>query len=148
MLGQSKTVHQAEIDSAAELIDFLRFNVYFMERIYREQPISVDGVWNRTDYRPLEGFVIAITPFNFTAIAGNLPCAPALMGNAVLWKPAATAALSAHYVIELLLAAGLPPGVINLVSGDAPMIADIALSEPDLAGVHRQLAWSCTASRR
>ena len=136
MLGQSKTVHQAEIDSAAELIDFFRFNVQFMERIYRYQPISVDGVWNRTDYRPLEGFVFAITPFNFTAIAGNLPCAPALMGNTVLWKPAATAALSAHYVMELLQAAGLPRGVINLVNGDAPMIADIALSEPDLAGVH------------
>jgi 1-pyrroline-5-carboxylate dehydrogenase len=136
MLGQSKTIHQAEIDSAAELIDFLRFNAHFMERIYREQPISVDGVWNRADYRPLEGFVFAITPFNFTAIAGNLPCAPALMGNTVLWKPAATAALSAHYVMELLQAAGLPPGVINLVHGDAPMIAEIALSEPDLAGVH------------
>jgi 1-pyrroline-5-carboxylate dehydrogenase len=136
MLGQSKTVHQAEIDSAAELIDFLRFNVYFMERIYREQPLSVDGAWNRTDYRPLEGFVFAITPFNFTAIAGNLPCAPALMGNTVLWKPAATAALSAHYAMELLQAAGLPPGVINLVHGDAPMVAEIALSDPDLAGVH------------
>ena len=136
MLGQSKTVHQAEIDSAAALIDFFRFNVCFMERIYREQPISVDGVWNRTDYRPLEGLVFAITPFNFTAIASNLPCAPALMGNTVLWKPAATAALSAHYVMEILQAAGLPPGVINLVHGDAPMIADIAFSEPDLAGVH------------
>lgn len=136
MLGQSKTVHQAEIDSAAELIDFLRFNVYFMERIYQEQPHSADGVWNRVDYRPLEGFVFAITPFNFTAIAGNLPCAPALMGNTVLWKPAATAALSAHYIMELLQAAGLPPGVINLVHGDAATIAKIALSDSRLAGVH------------
>jgi 1-pyrroline-5-carboxylate dehydrogenase len=136
MLGQSKTVHQAEIDSAAELIDFLRFNVHFMQRIYREQPISVDGVWNRSEYRPLEGFVLAITPFNFTAIAGNLPSAPALMGNTVLWKPAPTAALSAHYVMEILHAAGLPPGVINLVHADALTVANIALSSPDLAGVH------------
>jgi 1-pyrroline-5-carboxylate dehydrogenase len=136
MLGQSKTVHQAEIDSAAELIDFLRFNVHYVQRIYREQPISVDGIWNRSDYRPLEGFVLALTPFNFTAIAGNLPSAPALMGNTVLWKPAPTAALSAHYVMELLQAAGLPPGVINLVHADALTVANIALSSPDLAGIH------------
>jgi 1-pyrroline-5-carboxylate dehydrogenase len=136
MLGQSKTVHQAEIDSAAELIDFLRFNVHFMERIYQDQPLSVGGVWNRVDYRPLEGFVFAITPFNFTAIAGNLPCAPALMGNTVLWKPAATAALSAHCIMKLLEAAGLPPGVINLVHGDAPTIAEIAFCDARLAGVH------------
>lgn len=136
MLGQSKTVHQAEIDSAAELIDFLRFNVYFMERIYQEQPRSDAGIWNRTDYRPLEGFIFAPTPFNFTAIAGNLPCAPALTGNVVLWKPAATAALSAHVIMELLEAAGLPPGVINVVHGDARMIAELALADERLAGVH------------
>lgn len=136
MLGQSKTIHQAEIDSAAELIDFLRFNVHFMEKIYQDQPLSAEGVWNRIDYRPLEGFVFAVTPFNFTAIAGNLPCAPALMGNTVLWKPAATAALAAHAIMQLLEAAGLPPGVINLVQGDAAMIAEIALSDDRLAGVH------------
>jgi len=136
MLGQSKTIQQAEIDSAAELIDFLRFNVHFMQQIYQDQPLSADGVWNRVDYRPLEGFVFAVTPFNFTAIAGNLPCAPALMGNTVLWKPAATAALSAHCVMELLIAAGLPKGVINLVHGDPPSIARIALSDERLAGIH------------
>ncbi len=136
MLGQSKTAHQAEIDSGAELIDFLRFNVHFMTRIYAEQPISPPGSWNQLDYRPLEGFVLAITPFNFTAIAGNLPSAPALMGNTVVWKPALTAALSAHYFMQLLQAAGLPDGVINLVYGDGAEIAQAALGEPNLAGVH------------
>ena len=136
MLGQSKTVHQAEIDSAAEFVDFLRFNVLFMERIYGEQPLSPAGVWNRTDYRPLEGFVFAVTPFNFTAIAGNLPCAPALMGNVVLWKPSHAAARSAHEIMALLTEAGLPPGVINLVHGDPAMVADVALGHQELAGVH------------
>ncbi|MEZ0168070.1 L-glutamate gamma-semialdehyde dehydrogenase [Microvirga sp. TS319] len=136
MLGQSKTVHQAEIDSAAELIDFWRWNVEFMYRIYAEQSVSPSGVWNRIDYRPLEGFVFAITPFNFTAIAGNLPSAPALMGNTVVWKPAATAMYSAHFVMELLREAGLPDGVINLVYGDGAEIANVVLSSPHLAGVH------------
>lgn len=136
MLGQSKTVHQAEIDSAAELIDFWRFNVEFMLRIYEEQPHSPPGVWNRLDYRPLEGFVFAVTPFNFTAIAGNLPSAPALMGNTVVWKPATTALYSAHFVMQLLRAAGLPDGVINLVQGDGAQIANIVLRDPALAGVH------------
>ncbi|MGH8175787.1 MAG: L-glutamate gamma-semialdehyde dehydrogenase [Steroidobacter sp.] len=136
MLGQSKTVHQAEIDSAAELIDFWRFNVEFMLRIYREQPLSAGGVWNRMDYRPLEGFVFAVTPFNFTAIAGNLPSAPALMGNTVVWKPASTAMYSAHFMMQLLREAGLPDGVINLVNGDGAQIAEVALSDPALAGVH------------
>jgi 1-pyrroline-5-carboxylate dehydrogenase len=136
MLGQSKTAHQAEIDAAAELIDFLRFNVQFMARIYREQPISGPGIWNRVDYRPLEGFVYAITPFNFTAIAGNLPCAPALLGNTIVWKPSSTARFSAHYLMRLLMAAGLPPGVINLVHGDPKLVSDGCLSSPHLAGVH------------
>jgi 1-pyrroline-5-carboxylate dehydrogenase len=136
MLGQSKTVHQAEIDAAAELIDFWRFNVEFLQRIYREQPLSPPGVWNRVDYRPLEGFVLAITPFNFTAIAGNLPSAPALMGNTVVWKPAATAMYSAHFIMKLLREAGLPDGVINLVHGDGAQIAQAALAHPTLAGVH------------
>jgi 1-pyrroline-5-carboxylate dehydrogenase len=136
MLGQSKTAHQAEIDSAAELIDFFRFNVDFMMRLYAEQPVSSPGVWNRVDYRPLEGFVYAVTPFNFTAIAGNLPGAPALMGNTVVWKPAATAKYSAHYLMKLLQAAGLPPGVINLVYGDPRVISDGVLASPNLAGVH------------
>jgi 1-pyrroline-5-carboxylate dehydrogenase len=136
MLGQSKTAHQAEIDSAAELIDFLRFNVQFMTRLYAEQPISPAGMWNRVEYRPLEGFVFAATPFNFTAIAGNLGCAPALLGNTVVWKPSATAKLSAHYIMQLLRAAGLPDGVVNLVYGDAAEVAEIALTDPSLAGVH------------
>lgn len=136
MLGQSKTVHQAEIDSAAELIDFWRFNVEFMLRIYSEQPLSASGTWNRMDYRPLEGFVYAVTPFNFTAIAANLPSAPALMGNTVVWKPAATAMYSAHFIMQLLRAAGLPDGVINLVYGDAAKVSDIVLADPALAGVH------------
>ncbi|MEJ0087238.1 MAG: L-glutamate gamma-semialdehyde dehydrogenase [Pseudomonadota bacterium] len=136
MLGQSKTLHQAEIDAAAELIDFWRFNVEFLHRMYSEQPLSADGTWNRLDYRPLEGFVFAITPFNFTAIAGNLPTAPALMGNTVVWKPAATAMYSAHFVMALLRAAGLPEGVINLVYGDPAGITARVLADRDLAGVH------------
>jgi len=136
MLGQSKTAHQAEIDAACELTDFLRFNVQFMHRIYEEQPISSPGVWNRLEYRPLEGFVLAVTPFNFTAIAGNLPSSAALMGNTVVWKPAGTASVSAHYLMRLFEEAGLPPGVINLVYGPGAEIGNAALSSPHLAGVH------------
>jgi 1-pyrroline-5-carboxylate dehydrogenase len=136
MLGQSKTAHQAEIDAACELIDFYRFNVEFMTRIYEEQPISSQGVWNRMEYRPLEGFVFAVTPFNFTAIAGNLPASAALMGNTVVWKPAGTASYSAYYLMRLLQEAGLPPGVINLVYGPGAAIGDAALASPELAGVH------------
>jgi 1-pyrroline-5-carboxylate dehydrogenase len=136
MLGQSKTAHQAEIDAACELIDFYRFNVEFMTRIYEEQPISSQGMWNRMEYRPLEGFVFAVTPFNFTAIAGNLPASAALMGNTVVWKPAGTASYSAYYVMRLLQEAGLPPGVINLVYGRGAEIGDAALASPELAGVH------------
>jgi 1-pyrroline-5-carboxylate dehydrogenase len=136
MLGQSKTAHQAEIDAACELIDFWRFNPMFMLRIYEEQPNSSPGIWNRMEYRPLEGFVFAITPFNFTAIAGNLPSAPALMGDTVVWKPAGTAMLSAYYVMRLFQEAGLPDGVINLVYGDGKTIGDTALASPDLAGIH------------
>ena len=136
MLGQSKTVFQAEIDSASELIDFWRFNPHFAQELYAEQPISSHATWNQMEYRPLEGFVYAVTPFNFTSIAGNLPTAPALMGNTVVWKPASSAMLSAHYILRLLEAAGLPPGVINLVSGDAAQISSILLDSPDLAGVH------------
>jgi 1-pyrroline-5-carboxylate dehydrogenase len=136
MLGQSKTAYQAEIDSACELIDFLRFNVAFAERLQREQPQSAPGMWNQMDLRPLEGFVFAVTPFNFTAIAGNLPTAPALMGNTVVWKPSQNATLSAHYVMRLLMDAGLPPGVINLVYGAPQPIADAVMSRPELSGVH------------
>jgi 1-pyrroline-5-carboxylate dehydrogenase len=136
MLNQSKTVHQAEIDAACELIDFWRFNVEFMTRIYREQPISSPGVWNRMEYRPLEGFVLAVSPFNFTAIGGNLSASPALMGNTVIWKPASTASLSAYYLMRLLQEAGLPDGVINLVYGPGRAIGDAALASPELAGVH------------
>jgi 1-pyrroline-5-carboxylate dehydrogenase len=136
MLGQSKTAHQAEIDSACELIDFWRFNVAYMLRIYDEQPASAPGAWNQVDYRPLEGFVYAVTPFNFTAIAGNLPTAPALMGNTVVWKPSATASLSAHLILRLLEEAGLPPGVINLVNGDAAQITAQLLADRSLGGVH------------
>ncbi len=136
MLGQSKTVFQAEIDSACELIDFWRFNPAYAQDLYEEQPMSVAGMWNQMDYRPLEGFVYAVTPFNFTAIGGNLPTAPALMGNTVVWKPASTAMLSAYYIMKLLDEAGLPPGVINLVPGDAAEISDVLLSHRDLAGVH------------
>jgi 1-pyrroline-5-carboxylate dehydrogenase len=136
MLGQSKTAHQAEIDAACELTDFWRFNPWLMTRMYEEQPMSAPGVWNRMEYRPLEGFVFAVTPFNFTAIGGNLPTAPALLGNTVVWKPAGTAMLSAYYTMRLLQEAGLPDGVINLVYGPGQEIGDAALASPDLAGVH------------
>jgi 1-pyrroline-5-carboxylate dehydrogenase len=137
MLGQSKSVVQAEIDSACELIDFWRFNVFFGREILAEQPIrNSPGVWNRSDHRPLEGFVYAITPFNFTAIAGNLPTAPALMGNTALWKPSPTQQLAAHYTMRLLEAAGLPPGVINLLTGDGKAVSEVALADPRLAGIH------------
>jgi 1-pyrroline-5-carboxylate dehydrogenase len=136
MLGQSKTIFQAEIDSACELIDFWRFNPAYAQELYAEQPLSNNMMWNQLDYRPLEGFVYAVTPFNFTSIAGNLPTAPALMGNTVVWKPASSAMLSAHYIMKLLEAAGLPPGVINLVAGDAGTISDVLLTHRDLAGVH------------
>jgi 1-pyrroline-5-carboxylate dehydrogenase len=136
MLGQSKTAYQAEIDAACELIDFLRYNVAFARKLYAEQPDSGPGTWNRMEYRPLEGFVLAITPFNFTAIAGNLPTTPALLGNVVIWKPSPTQQLAAHYTMRLLEAAGLPPGVINLVTGDGTAISKVALTHPDLAGIH------------
>ncbi len=136
MLGQSKTAHQAEIDAACELTDFFRFNVEFMTRIYEEQPISSPGMWNRLEYRPLEGFVFAVTPFNFTAIGGNLPGSAALMGNTVVWKPATTAMLSAHYVMRLFEEAGLPPGVVNLVYGPGAEIGGAALASEHLAGIH------------
>jgi 1-pyrroline-5-carboxylate dehydrogenase len=136
MLGQSKTAHQAEIDAACESIDFFRFNVDFMTRIYAEQPVSSPGVWNRMEYRPLEGFVFAVSPFNFTAIAANLTSSPALMGNAIVWKPASTAMLSAYYLMRLFQEAGLPDGVINLVYGSGANIGDAALASPHLAGIH------------
>jgi len=137
MLGQSKTAWQAEIDAACELIDFWRFNVHYAQQILREQPMANSpGVWNRSDHRPLEGFVYAITPFNFTAIAGNLPTAPALMGNTVLWKPSTSQQLAAHLTMELLEEAGLPPGVINLLPGHGAEISEVALTHPDLAGIH------------
>ncbi|GAA0487665.1 1-pyrroline-5-carboxylate dehydrogenase [Paractinoplanes deccanensis] len=136
MLGQSKTAIQAEIDAACELIDFLRFNVHFGRKLLAEQPASAPGTWNRLDHRPLEGFVYAITPFNFTAIAANLPTAPALMGNTVIWKPSVTQQLAAHHTMRLLEAAGLPPGVINMVTGDGLAVSDVALAHPDLAGIH------------
>ena len=136
MLGQSKTAFQAEIDSACEVIDFWRYNPWFAQQLYEEQPVSAPGMWNQLDYRGLEGFVYAITPFNFTAIGANLPTAPALMGCSVVWKPASSAMLSAYYLYRLLEEAGLPPGVINLVSGDAVMISERLLSHRELAGVH------------
>ena len=137
MLGQSKTVWQAEIDAACELIDFWRFNVHYARQILAEQPIANSpGVWNRTDHRPLEGFVYAITPFNFTAIAGNLPTAPALMGNTVIWKPSPTQQLAAHLTMELLEEAGLPPGVINMLPGDGLEVSEVVMRHPDLAGIH------------
>ena len=136
MLGQSKSPLQAEIDSACELIDFLRFNVAYARKLYTEQPDSGPNTWNRMEYRPLEGFVLAITPFNFTAIAGNLPTAPALLGNVVIWKPSPTQQLAAHYTMRLLEAAGLPKGVINLVTGDGQAVSRVALPHPDLAGIH------------
>ncbi|MCM0620537.1 L-glutamate gamma-semialdehyde dehydrogenase [Nocardioides bruguierae] len=137
VLGQSKTAFQAEIDSACELIDFWRYNVHYAKQILTDQPIANSkGVWNRTDHRPLEGFVYAITPFNFTAIAGNLPTAPALMGNTVIWKPSPTQQLAASLTMELLEEAGMPPGVINMLPGDGLDVSDVVLSSPDLAGIH------------
>jgi 1-pyrroline-5-carboxylate dehydrogenase len=136
MLGQSKTAHQAEIDAACEVIDFWRFNTTFMTRIYEQQPVSSPGVWNRMEYRPLEGFVFAVTPFNFTAIGANLPTSVALMGNTVIWKPASTAAYSAWWLMKLYEEAGLPPGVINLVYGSGSEVGDPALASRDLAGIH------------
>jgi 1-pyrroline-5-carboxylate dehydrogenase len=136
ILGQSKSPYQAEIDAACELIDFWRFNVHYARRLLAEQPESGPGTWNRMEYRPLEGFVLAITPFNFTSIAANLPTAPALLGNTVVWKPSPTQQLSAHFVMRLLEAAGLPPGVINMVTGDGQAVSRVALTHPDLAGIH------------
>jgi len=136
MLGQSKSVQQAEIDAACELIDFWRFNVHYGRQILAQQPNSAPGEWNRMDHRPLDGFVTAITPFNFTAIAANLPTAPALMGNTVLWKPTPTQQLAAHVTMRVLEAAGLPPGVINLVTGDGAAISEVALADPHFAGLH------------
>ncbi|MGI8681072.1 MAG: L-glutamate gamma-semialdehyde dehydrogenase, partial [Mycobacteriales bacterium] len=136
MLGQSKTVHQAEIDAACELIDFWRFNVAFARQVLADQPMSSAGMWNRMEHRPLEGFVMAITPFNFTSIAGNLPTAPALMGNVVIWKPATTQQLSAHYLMRVLEAAGLPPGVVNMLTGHGKPVSEVALGSPELAGIH------------
>jgi 1-pyrroline-5-carboxylate dehydrogenase len=136
ILGQSKSVYQAEIDAACELIDFWRYNVHYARRLLAEQPSSAPGSWNRLEYRPLEGFVLAITPFNFTSIAGNLPTAPALLGNVVVWKPSTTQQLSAHYLMRVLEAAGLPPGVINMVTGSGQAVSRVALSHPDLAGIH------------
>jgi 1-pyrroline-5-carboxylate dehydrogenase len=136
MLGQSKNAFQAEIDAAAEMVDFWRFNPHFAQQLYEEQPVSTSAAWNALEYRPLEGFVYAVTPFNFTSIGGNLPTAPALMGNTVIWKPASSAMLSGYYILRLLEAAGMPPGVINFVPGPAGEISDILLDSPDLAGIH------------
>lgn len=136
MLGQSKTVYQAEIDSACELIDFFRFNVHFQQQLYAIQPISAPGQWNRLEYRPLEGFVFAVTPFNFTSIAGNLPTAPALMGNVCLWKPASTSLLSSYYIYRLLEEAGLPPGVIQFLPGEGAEVGDPVVASEHLAGIH------------
>ncbi|MBS3817946.1 L-glutamate gamma-semialdehyde dehydrogenase [bacterium] len=136
MLGQSKTAHQAEIDSACELIDFVRFNLHYMSHIFSQQPSSPTGIWNYVDYRPLEGFIFAVSPFNFTSIAGNLPSAPAMMGNTVLWKPASSAVFSAYYIAQVFKEAGLPDGVINFVPGSGRYVGDPILEKPDLAGVH------------
>jgi 1-pyrroline-5-carboxylate dehydrogenase len=136
MLGQSKTAFQAEIDSACELIDFFRFNTYFMKQILESQPESSAGMWNMSEARPLDGFVFAVTPFNFTSIAGNLPTAPAMMGNTVIWKPASSAVYSAHYIMSLLKKAGLPDGVINMIPGPGATVGDPVLHQPELAGVH------------
>ncbi len=136
MLGQSKTIYQAEIDAACELIDFLRFNVQFMTEIYHEQPASTSGAWNRLEYRPLEGFVYAITPFNFTAIAANLPASAALMGNVVVWKPSDSQVYSAKVILDIFKEAGVPDGVINMVMGDPVMITDTVLASPDFSGLH------------
>jgi len=153
ILGQSKSVQQAEIDSACELIDFWRWNVHFGERLQEEQPVSSSGQWNRMDHRPLEGFVLAITPFNFTSIAGNLPTAPALMGNTVVWKPATTQLLAAGVIMEILEAAGMPPGVINLIAGPGAVVSEAAVRHPGLAGIHFtgstdtfQTLWSTVAA--
>jgi 1-pyrroline-5-carboxylate dehydrogenase len=136
MLGQSKTVHQAEIDSACELIDFWRFNPWFAERLYKEQPLSAPGCWNRLEHRPLDGFVFAVTPFNFTSIGGNLPTAPAMLGNTVVWKPASTSLYSNYVIMEVLAAAGLPPGVINFIPGSGASVGNLVIADPRLAGVH------------
>ncbi len=136
MLNQSKTAHQAEIDAVTELIDFWRFNADYLTRIYAQQPVSSPGIWNRMEYRPLEGFVFAVSPFNFTAIGGNLTASPALMGNTVVWKPASTSAFSAYFLMRLLQEAGLPDGVINLVYGPGATIGNRVLASPDLAGIH------------
>ncbi|EKF55426.1 delta-1-pyrroline-5-carboxylate dehydrogenase [Galbibacter marinus] len=136
MIAQSKNIHQAEIDSACELIDFLNFNIEFMSNIYQDQPKSESGIWNRVEYRPLEGFVYAVTPFNFTAIAGNLPASAAMMGNVVLWKPSDSQIYSAKVIVDIFKEAGLPDGVINVVYGDPQMITDTVLSSPDFAGIH------------
>ncbi|HMX42081.1 MAG TPA: aldehyde dehydrogenase family protein, partial [Saprospiraceae bacterium] len=136
MLCQSKNAFQAEIDCICELADFWRFNVHFMQEIYRQQPLSSKGVWNRTDWRPLEGFVFALTPFNFTAIAGNLPTAPAMLGNVAVWKPAESQIYSASLIMEILEEAGLPAGVINLVYVDGPTVGDVVFRHPDFAGIH------------
>ncbi len=136
MIAQSKTIHQAEIDAACEFIDFLRFNVEFMSQIYEEQPDSAEGIWNRVEYRPLEGFVYAITPFNFTAIAGNLPASAAMMGNVVLWKPSDSQVYSAKVIMDVFEEAGLPKGVINMVMGDPVMITETVLASPDFSGIH------------
>jgi len=136
ILGQSKSVQQAEIDAACELIDFLRFNVHFAEGIYQDQPFSSEGIWNRMDYRPLEGFVLAVSPFNFTAIGGNLPTAPAMLGNVVVWKPSEKQVLSAHYTMQVLREAGLPDGVINLVHGDGALVSDVAMAHESFVGLH------------
>ena len=136
MINQSKTIYQAEIDAACELIDFLRFNVQFMTDIYNEQPESTSGAWNRLEYRPLEGFIYAITPFNFTAIAANLPAACALMGNVVVWKPSDSQMLSAKIILDIFREAGVPDGVIQVVHGDPVMITDTVLASPDFSGLH------------
>ena len=136
MLGQGKNAHQAEIDAACELIDFLRFNASFMQEVYMQQPASTDGLWNRMEYRPLEGFVFAITPFNFTAIAGNLPAAPAMMGNTIVWKPSYTQVYSAQVIMEVFREAGLPDGVINLIYVDGPVAGDVVFNHQDFAGLH------------
>ena len=136
MLGQSKTAHQAEIDAACELADFWRFNVHYMERLYAEQPESSPGVWNRLEHRPLDGFVFAVTPFNFTSIAGNLPTAPAMLGNTAVWKPASTSVYSNYFVMKLLMEAGLPPGVVNFVPGSGAEVGDPVVADSRLGGVH------------
>jgi len=136
MLGQSKTVYQAEIDSAAELVDFYRFNSYYMAQLMQDQPYSGSGMWNRLEYRPLEGFIFSVTPFNFTSIAGNLPTAPAIVGNVSLWKPASSAVYSAYWLMKLFEEAGLPKGVINFVPGSGGQVGTPAFTNPNLAGVH------------